>query len=107
MTGRRVTDATSGLRLVDRQGIELFAADYPHDYPETEAILLMHRHRLGSCEVPVRMRPRTTGKSKIIAGKPVYYMTKVTLALLVAFCRSRPALEPRVESAAVAAERVV
>jgi glycosyltransferase involved in cell wall biosynthesis len=61
ITGRRVTDPTSGFRMTDRRGIVLFARDYPHDYPEVEAILLMHAHRLGSCEIPVLMRPRLTG----------------------------------------------
>ena len=61
ITGQRVTDPTSGFRMTDRRGIELFARDYPHDYPEVEAILLMHAHRLRSCEIPVVMRPRLTG----------------------------------------------
>ena len=51
-----VTDPTSGFRMVDRRGIELFARDYPHDYPEVEAVLLLHFHRLEGAEVPVRMR---------------------------------------------------
>ncbi len=42
ITGQRVTDPTSGFRTTNRRGIELFARDYPHDYPEVEAILLMH-----------------------------------------------------------------
>ena len=58
ITGERVTDPTSGFRMTDRRGIELFARDYPHDYPEIEAILLMHAHRLRSCEIAVLMRPR-------------------------------------------------
>ena len=55
---QRVTDPTSGFRMTNRRGIELFARDYPHDYPEVEAILLMHAHRLRMREVPVRMSER-------------------------------------------------
>ena len=44
--GRPVTDPTSGFRMTDRRGIELFARDYPHDYPEVEAVLMFHAHRL-------------------------------------------------------------
>ena len=62
--------------MVDRRGIELFARDYPHDYPEVEAILLMHAHRLRSCEIPVVMRPRLTGESAISSTQSVYYMTR-------------------------------
>ena len=58
ITRRRVTDPTSGFRMTDRRAIELFARDYPHDYPEIEAIVLMHAHHLNSREIPVAMRPR-------------------------------------------------
>ncbi len=94
ITGQAVTDPTSGFRMTNRTGIELFAADYPHDYPEVEAILLMHAHRLRSCEVPVRMRARTTGVSAISFGQPVYYMVKVLLAVFVGLFRRHPTLEP-------------
>jgi hypothetical protein len=94
ITGQRVTDPTSGFRMTDRHGIELFARDYPHDYPEVEAILLMHAHRLGSCEVPVEMRPRLTGSSAISSTQSVYYMVKVLLAVFVGMFRSRPHGEP-------------
>jgi glycosyltransferase involved in cell wall biosynthesis len=90
ITGRRVTDPTSGFRMTDRRGIELFARDYPHDYPEVEAILLMHAHRLKSCEIPVLMRPRLTGESAISSTQSVYYMIKVLLAVFVGLFRARP-----------------
>jgi glycosyltransferase involved in cell wall biosynthesis len=90
ITGRRVTDPTSGFRMTDRRGIELFARDYPHDYPEVEAILLMNAHRLRSCEIPVEMRPRLTGASAISSTQSVYYMVKVLLAVFVGLFRTRP-----------------
>jgi len=93
ITGQRVTDPTSGFRMTNRRGIELFARDYPHDYPEVEAILLMHAHRLRSCEIPVRMRPRLTGESVISSSQSVYYMVKVLLAVFVGLFRRRPAIE--------------
>ncbi len=94
ITGQPITDPTSGFRMTNRTGIRLFAGDYPHDYPEVEAILLMHAHRLRSCEVPVRMRARTSGVSAISSGQPVYYMVKVLLAVFVGLFRSHPTLEP-------------
>jgi glycosyltransferase involved in cell wall biosynthesis len=93
ITRRRVTDPTSGLRMTNRVGIELFARDYPHDYPEVEAILMMHAHRLNSCEVPVLMRPRTSGVSAISSTQPFYYMIKVLLAVFIGLCRSSPTIE--------------
>jgi glycosyltransferase involved in cell wall biosynthesis len=101
--GHRVTDPTSGFRMTDRRGIELFARDYPHDYPEVEAILLMHFHRLRSCEIPVTMRPRLTGRSAISSTQSVYYMVKVLLAIFVGLFRARPLREMAQEDAAAAA----
>ncbi len=84
---QRVTDTTSGFQAVNRRGIELFAADYPHDYPEVEATVMVHRHRLRLREVPVTMRERTTGSSSITALRSVYYMVKVLLAIFVGLFR--------------------
>jgi glycosyltransferase involved in cell wall biosynthesis len=99
ITRQPVTDPTSGFRITNRRGIELFARDYPHDYPEVEAILLMHAHRMRSCEVAVSMRPRLTGESAISGGQSVYYMIKVLLAVFVGLLRARPAVEPAHSSA--------
>jgi glycosyltransferase involved in cell wall biosynthesis len=104
ITGQRVTDPTSGFRMTDRSGIELFARDYPHDYPEVEAILLMHANRLRSCETPVVMEPRVSGRSAITMTQSVYYMVKVLLAVFVGLFRA-PSVAPGGDGAPVAAER--
>jgi len=81
--------------------------DYPIDYPEVEAILMVHAHRLRMCEVPVRMRARGGGESSIKgAGKSAYYMVKVLLALLVGLLRRRPTIEPGEEAAVAAAHGI-
>ena len=84
---QRVTDTTSGFRAVNRLGIVLFASDYPHDYPEVETTVLVHRHRLRMVEVPVAMRTRATGRSSITLFQSIYYMLKVSLALFVGLFR--------------------
>ena len=103
IVGQQVTDPTSGLRMAGRRGIDLFARDYPHDYPEVEAVLLMHAHQLSSVELPVKMRERTGGVSSINSTRSVYYMIKVLLAVVVGLCRARPVVEPG-DMAPVAAE---
>jgi glycosyltransferase involved in cell wall biosynthesis len=87
LVGQRVTDTTSGFQAVNRAGIALFARDYPHDYPEVEATVMVHRHKLRLVEVPVSMREREHGSSSITALRSVYYMVKVLLALGVGIFR--------------------
>jgi glycosyltransferase involved in cell wall biosynthesis len=84
---RRVTDTTSGFQALNRKAIALFARDYPHDYPEVEATVMVFRHRLRAVEVPVSMRERGGGRSSITAIRAVYYMVKVLLALFVGLFR--------------------
>ncbi len=81
--GARVTDATSGFRAAGRRAIELFARYYPSDYPEPEAIALAKRAGLRLAEVPVRMHERTHGRSSITALRTLYYLVKVSLALVL------------------------
>lgn len=102
IVGQRVSDPTSGFRLYNRRAIELFARDYPHDYPEVEAVLMVHFHRLAMCEVPVRMLERGGGVSSISSGKSAYYMIKVLLAILVGLMRRRPVVDPGDASPAAA-----
>ncbi len=103
ITRQRVTDPTSGFRMTDRHAIELFANDYPNDYPEVEAIVMVHNHKLRSAEIPVVMAPRLTGESAISSTQSVYYMVKVLLAVFVALFRARPVRET-VDPAAVLEE---
>jgi hypothetical protein len=94
IVGQRVSDPTSGFRLYNRRAIALFARDYPHDYPEVEAVLMVHHHQLRMREVPVKMLERGGGVSSISSGKSAYYMVKVLLAILVGLLRRRPVVEP-------------
>jgi glycosyltransferase involved in cell wall biosynthesis len=103
LVGQSVTDPTSGFRLYNKRAIRLFARDYPHDYPEVEAVLMLHHHQLRMREVPVRMFARGGGSSSITSGKSVYYMIKVLLALFVGLARARPTVQPG-DDAPVAAE---
>jgi glycosyltransferase involved in cell wall biosynthesis len=91
IVGQRVTDTTSGFQVLNRNGIALFARDYPHDYPEVEATIMVFRHRLRLAEVPVTMRERGGGTSSITALRSIYYMAKVLLAIFVGLFRREPA----------------
>jgi glycosyltransferase involved in cell wall biosynthesis len=83
LTGQVITDPTSGLRLVGRNVIKIYAKDYPKDYPEPESIVVILRKKMKVKEIPVVMRERMGGVSSISMKKSVYYMIKVTLAILM------------------------
>ena len=87
LTRQRVTDTTSGFQACNRKAIRLFAADYPHDYPEVEATVMVFKHRLRLAEVPVKMREREAGRSSIGGFWSVYYAIKVLLAVFMAVSR--------------------
>lgn len=83
LTGVKVKDITSGYRLVNRRFIRIFAQDYPSDYPEPEAVVIAAVHGGRIAEYPVVMRERENGESSITFKRSVYYMIKVTLAMLI------------------------
>ena len=83
--GAKVKDVTSGFRAVNRRFIELFAENYPDDYPEPEVLVTAKLYGAVINEVPVVMRERTTGKSSINLKRSIYYMIKVSLAIII--CR--------------------
>jgi glycosyltransferase involved in cell wall biosynthesis len=84
---QRVTDTTSGFQALNRKAVDLFAADYPHDYPEVEGMVMSIKHRLRLVEVPVQMREREHGESSITALRSIYYMIKVLVALFIGLFR--------------------
>lgn len=83
-TGVIITDSTSGFRACGPRAIELFCREYPSDYPEPESIASAVKHGLTVSEVPVNMLARKGGESSIGGLSSVYYMIKVTLAVVIA-----------------------
>lgn len=84
-SGKRVYDPTSGFRASNRKVIEEFANDYPTDYPEPDTIVSIIRKGYKVSEIPVKMNERKEGKSSLTTNifKPVYYMIKVSLAIII------------------------
>jgi hypothetical protein len=89
----RLTDTTSGFRAAGPRAISLFAAAYPHDYPEVESVVVAHRAGLRIKEVPIRMNERTSGRSSITPLRSLYYMIKVIMAIGMVLLR-RPVRLP-------------
>ena len=88
--GQRVTDPTSGCSAYNRRAIQLLARFYPHDYPEPEAIVILHRSGLRQLEIPAKMIARRHGQSSITPPRSVYYMIKVSLAIAINLLRRKP-----------------
>lgn len=89
IVGKKVYDTTSGFRAASRKAILLLTETYPHDYPEVEALITLHRNGMRFVEIPVDMNSRQSGRSSIGAKNAVYYMLKVTLAVFIAIIKRR------------------
>lgn len=83
VSGKKITDPTSGLRMVNRSIIYNFCNYYPKDYPEPESIVNVLRLGYRVEEIPVEMNEREAGESSINIFKSIYYMIKVSLAILI------------------------
>ena len=81
--GTHINDVTSGYRIVNRKLIELYANRYARDYPEPEALVSGMRSGARFAEIPMSMQERYGGKSSISGLKAIYYMIKVSLAIII------------------------
>jgi len=79
----KIYDMTSGFRAVNKDIIKLFSEDYPNDYPEPETLVAVIKKGYKVKEVPVKMHEREHGKSSITPLKSIYYMVKVSYAMIV------------------------
>lgn len=84
LTGKAITDPTSGMRMINRRLLQKFTDDYPKDYPEPESVVTILSEKFKVTEMPVLMNEREEGVSSISMGKSIYYMIKVSFAILIA-----------------------
>ncbi len=94
LTDCNVTDPTSGFRAYSRNVINLFSEYYPNDFPEPEAIMVARRYKVRIKEVPVEMHRRAAGNSSIRYMRTLYYMIKVTFAILLDKLKNRRIFMP-------------
>lgn len=94
ITHQRITDPTSGFAAFNPRAIRLLAVLYPHDYPEPETIVILHRCGLKMREIPVTFHMREHGISHFTQPtRSAYYMIKVTLAIVINLLRRYPVIE--------------
>jgi hypothetical protein len=95
-TRRRITDPTSGFCLFGPRALQLLARHHPTGYAEPELILLLHRNGFRVGEVPVRTRPRRTGRTSLTPARALVACGRTLLALLLV--PTRRAVADRSES---------
>ena len=90
LTGRRVTDPTSGFQALSRPVLLFFARDnYPSDYPDADTLLLLHFAGFSVKELPVRMRERLSGVAMHGSWKVFYYVFKMLLSMFIVLLRQQ------------------
>jgi len=84
-TGVRITDPTSGFQLLNRNAFEYLAEgdNYPLDYPDVNIIMALHKKKFKIAEAPVMMTENQTGKSMHSGMKPLIYIVKMFLAIIM------------------------
>jgi len=88
LINQRLTDTTSGFRAVNKNVIDYFACCYPLDFPEVDVLIRLYNRRFRIIEIPVEMNTRAEGKSSIRSLKSIYYMVKVSLAIINSLLRA-------------------
>jgi glycosyltransferase involved in cell wall biosynthesis len=85
---RPFLDATSGMYAVNARAAVVLARPYTTEAPEVEALLRLNEEGLSVDEVPVDMRPRAGGESKL-QGKKSLLVVLTIAGTLLAFLRLR------------------
>ena len=88
LCGQKISDPTSGYQALNRRAVEFCARDsFPGDYPDADVLVMMHRAGLRLREVPVRMHPNGQGRSMHSGLKPLYYIYKMCLSIVLNLMR--------------------
>jgi glycosyltransferase involved in cell wall biosynthesis len=85
---RPFLDATSGMYAANAEAMRVLARPYTSEAPEVQALLRLQEAGLRVDEVPVDMRPRASGESKL-QGKKAVMVVVTIVATLLAFVRWR------------------
>jgi glycosyltransferase involved in cell wall biosynthesis len=83
LTGRSVTDPTSGLWAFGPRALRLLAHAHPTGYAEPELTLLLAAQGLRVVEVPVEMRARAAGESTLTMPRAMLALARAALAMVI------------------------
>jgi hypothetical protein len=88
LTGRQVTDPTSGFCAFGPRAIDLLSDHHPTGYGEAELLLFLSRNGLRAAEVPVAFRPRIAGQTTLTPLRKTTAIARIMLAMLIVPLRS-------------------
>jgi glycosyltransferase involved in cell wall biosynthesis len=77
-------DATSGMYAANARAMAILAQPYTSGAPEVEAVLRLHEEGLRVEEIPVEMRERASGESKLQGKKAIMLVLTVAGTLITA-----------------------
>ena len=90
LSGQKITDPTSGYQALNQRAIEFCTRDaFPGDYPDADVLVMLHRAGLRFREVPVGMHPNLNGRSMHSGLKPLYYIYKMLLSIMLNLMRKK------------------
>ena len=90
-TGQKITDPSSGLQGLTRRAFGYYAlmGHYPADYPDADVLIQMILNGFKVCEFPANIRARNSGQSMHAGIRPVYYLIKMLVSILVVLLRPK------------------
>lgn len=88
-TGINITDPTSGFQLLNKKAFSYLSEgdNYPLDYPDVNIIMVLHKRRFKIVEASVAMTENIEGRSMHSGLRPVSYIVKMFLAIIMVLVR--------------------
>lgn len=88
ITGRRITDPTSGFCAFGPRAVRLLSDHHPTGYGEAELMLFLSRNGLDVAEVPVADRARLAGRTTLTPVRRLAAIARIALAMVIVPLRS-------------------
>lgn len=90
ITDKRVYDPTSGYIAFNKKVLEFFCCDsFPNDYPDANMLVEIYYAGFSMKEVSVKMYENEEGKTMHSGMRPVYYVYKMLISIMVAILRKK------------------
>ncbi len=94
-TGEQLTDPTSGFQALNRRVLRFLSGPCcPVDYPDADVLIMLHRAGFRIAQIPVQMYPSSDKKTMHDGSKPLYYVFKMLLSILVTLLRRNEEMAP-------------